>query len=91
MVLIAISFTGALPIPRYSYSNGSDVIIADFVRCNGSEKDLLNCDLDYSRFGDNFNVGFLVGVRCDGMCFSYVLYKMYTVNVFSRFTCNWMH
>ena len=58
--------TGALPIPRYSYSNNDDVIFANSIRCNGSERDLLNCDIFYNN-GDSFDNDFLVGVRCDGM------------------------
>ena len=67
-MLCYLIHTGALPIPRYSYSNGSDVIIADFVQCNGSESDLLNCNVNF-KSGDNFDEGFLVGVRCDGMLY----------------------
>ena len=58
-------FSGALPIPRYSYSNKSDVTILSGVRCEGGESNLLECNVNFTR-GEQMN-DFRVGVRCDGM------------------------
>ena len=57
---------GALPIPRYSYSNNADVIIFRDAQCGGFEDSLLDCDLDFQQ-GENTG-DYTVGVRCDGVC-----------------------
>ena len=64
--MLFFTLSGALPIPRYSYSNRADVIIIRNVQCGGFEGSLLDCDLEFQQ-GENAG-DYTVGVRCDGVC-----------------------
>ena len=63
-IYLCYVFTGALPIPRFSYATKDDFIFATFSQCNGFEESLLNCSFHYADIDDG--VDYLVGVRCDG-------------------------
>lgn len=58
---------GSLPLPTIPYLNVSSVdnIVADSIRCSGSESSLVNCSIAFV-IDRTSPEGYVVGARCEG-------------------------